>query len=49
MCRKNIVLAAALIAFGAGLLAGLLLESCIVTFFAALVSIAGGLFLLKLI
>lgn len=49
MCRRNLVLAAALIAFGAGLLVGLFVESCLAVLILAAASIAGGFFLLKMI
>lgn len=46
MCRKNLVIAAALIAFGAGVLVGGWIESCILRFLLAAGSIAVGILLL---
>lgn len=49
MCRRNLVFAAALIAFGAGLLTGLFLDSGFLTLILAAGSIVGGFVLLKMI
>ncbi len=47
MCRKNWVSAAALIGFGAGILAGLLLESAFATLLVGAAAIGAGVWLLK--
>lgn len=46
MCRKNLVIAFALIAFGAGVLVGGWIGSCILRFLLAAGSIAVGILLL---
>ena len=47
MCRKNLVNAAALMGFGAGLLAGLLLNSQLFTLLVGMAAISGGIYLLS--
>lgn len=47
MCRKNLVLAAAMIGFGAGLLLGLCVESWLLKLILAVVTILIGVGLLK--
>lgn len=47
MCRRNLVFAAALIGFGAGMLLSLVFESGLIRFILAAAGIAGGFFLLK--
>lgn len=47
MCRKNMVNAAALMGFGAGLLLGLLLESQLLVLLVGMAAICGGFSLLR--
>lgn len=47
MCRKNLLYAGALIAFGAGVLVSLFIESALFCFAIGLGTICGGVFLLK--
>lgn len=49
MCRKNLVVGAALIAFGSGILVGIMLESCLLSVVISIAAIVGGFFLLRLI
>ena len=49
MCRKNMLVGAVLIAFGAGVLVGMCLEFCLLGFVLSFAAIVGGLFLLRMI
>lgn len=46
MCRRNLVVAVGLIAFGAGVFVGGWIESCILRFLLAAGSIVFGIFIL---
>lgn len=47
MCRKNMVNAAALLGFGAGLLLGLLLDSQLLVLVVGMAAVCGGFALLR--
>ena len=47
MCRKNLVNAAALVGFGAGLVVGIWLESQLFTLLVGMAAISGGIYLLS--
>lgn len=47
MCRRNLLFAGVLIAFGVGILVSLFIESTLFRFGLGICSIVGGIFLLK--
>ena len=47
MCRKNLVNAAAIVGFGAGLVVGIWLESQLFTLLVGMAAISGGIYLLS--
>ena len=47
MCRKNWIPAAAVIGFGAGILAGLAIESSLITLAVGMAAISVGVWLLR--
>lgn len=49
MCRKNLVVGTALIAFGVGVMIGMWIEFCFLGFVLSAAAIVGGFFLLRLI